>query len=77
VGPGTSLDAASRRFLHRNSTYIFASDVASDGPKNPSNFEALGWMIGGSSPGRGWEFFSSLPRPDRLCGPLVFLSNGY
>jgi len=24
-----------------------------------------GWMIGGSSPGRGWEF-SSAPRPDRL-----------
>jgi hypothetical protein len=23
-------------------------------------------MIGGSSPGRGWEFFSSPPRSDRL-----------
>jgi hypothetical protein len=27
---------------------------------------AMGWMIGGSSPGKGWEFFSSPPRPDRL-----------
>jgi hypothetical protein len=26
---------------------------------------AMGWMIGGSSPGRGWGFFST-PRPDRL-----------
>jgi hypothetical protein len=34
-------------------------------------------MIGGSSPGRGWEFFSSSPRPDRLWGPPSFLSNGY
>jgi len=31
---------------------------------------ATGWMIGGSSPGRGWKFFSSLPRPDRLWSPL-------
>jgi hypothetical protein len=30
------------------------------------------WMIGGgggSIPGRGWEFLSSPPRPDRLWGP--------
>jgi len=27
---------------------------------------ATGWMIGGSSPGRGWEFSSSSLRPDRL-----------
>jgi hypothetical protein len=27
---------------------------------------ATGRMIGGSSPGRGWEFFSSPPRPERL-----------
>jgi hypothetical protein len=27
---------------------------------------ATGWTIKGSSPGRGWEFFSSPPRPDRL-----------
>jgi hypothetical protein len=33
-------------------------------------------MIGGSSPGRGFEFFSS-PRPDRLCDPHSPLSNGY
>jgi hypothetical protein len=26
---------------------------------------ATGWMIGGSSPGKGWEFFSSPPRPYR------------
>jgi len=25
-------------------------------------------MIGGSSVGRGWEFFSSAPCPDRLWG---------
>jgi hypothetical protein len=36
-----------------------------------------GWMIGGSSPGRGGEFFSSPPRPDRLWGPPSLLSNGY
>jgi len=35
------------------------------------------WMIGGSCPGRGWEFFSSPPLPDRLWGPPSFLSNGY
>jgi hypothetical protein len=38
---------------------------------------AMGWMIGGSSPGRGWEFFSSPPRPDRLWAPPSLLSNGY
>jgi hypothetical protein len=27
---------------------------------------AVGWMIGGSSPGRGYEFFSPPPRTDRL-----------
>jgi Na+/H+ antiporter NhaC len=25
-----------------------------------------GWMNGGSSPGRGWKFFTLPPRPDRL-----------
>jgi hypothetical protein len=30
---------------------------------------ARGWRIGGSSPGRGWEFFSLPLRPDRLWGP--------
>jgi hypothetical protein len=34
-------------------------------------------MIGGSSPGRSLEFFSSPPRPDRLWGPPSLLSNGY
>jgi hypothetical protein len=38
---------------------------------------ATGWIIGGSSPGRGWEFFSSPPRPDRLWSPSSLLSNGY
>jgi hypothetical protein len=38
---------------------------------------AMGCMIGGSIPGRGWECFSSPPRPDRLWGPLSLLSNGY
>jgi hypothetical protein len=38
---------------------------------------ATGWMIDGSSPGRGWEFFSSLPHPDRLWGPPSLLSNAY
>jgi hypothetical protein len=36
-----------------------------------------GWMICGSSPGRGWEFFSSTPRPDRLWSPPITLINGY
>jgi hypothetical protein len=35
-----------------------------------------GWS-GGSSPGRGWEFFSSPPRPERLWGPPSLLSDGY
>jgi len=26
---------------------------------------------------RGWEFFSSPPRPERLRGPPNLLSNGY
>jgi len=38
---------------------------------------STGWMIGGSSPGRGWEFYASPPRPDRLWGPPSLLSNGY
>jgi hypothetical protein len=40
---------------------------------------ALGYGLDdrGSSPGRGWEFFSSPPCPDRLWGPLSLLSNGY
>jgi hypothetical protein len=29
-----------------------------------------------SNPGKGWEFFSSPPRPDRPCGPPSILSNG-
>jgi hypothetical protein len=36
-----------------------------------------GWIIGISSPGRSWEFFSSPPRPDRLGSPPSLLSNGY
>jgi hypothetical protein len=38
---------------------------------------AKGWMIGGSRPGRGWEFFSSPPHPDRLWGSPSLLPNGY
>jgi hypothetical protein len=34
-------------------------------------------MIGGSIPGRGWEFFSSAPPVDRLWGSPSLLSNGY
>jgi hypothetical protein len=34
-------------------------------------------MIGGLSPGRGWEFFFSPPRPDRHWGPPRLLTNGY
>jgi hypothetical protein len=34
---------------------------------------ATGCMIGGLSPGRGWEFFSSPPCPDRLWGPPIRL----
>jgi hypothetical protein len=37
----------------------------------------MGWMIGGSSPGGDWEFFSSPLRPDRLRGPPNLLCNGY
>jgi hypothetical protein len=38
---------------------------------------AKGWMIGGSSPGRGWEFFSTPSRPDWFWGPSSLLSNVY
>jgi hypothetical protein len=31
---------------------------------------ATGWMIRGSSPGRGWEFFSAPPRPRPALGPI-------
>jgi len=34
-------------------------------------------MIGGSSPGKGWEFYSSPRRPDSLWGPPSLLSSGY
>jgi len=34
-------------------------------------------MIGGSSPRRGWETFSSPPCPDRLWGLPILLSSGY
>jgi len=37
----------------------------------------MGWMIGGLSPCRGWEFFSLPPHPDWLWGTLSLLSNGY
>jgi hypothetical protein len=33
--------------------------------------------MGGSSPGGGWQFFPSPPRPDRLWGLPSLLSNGY
>jgi len=33
-------------------------------------------MVGGSSPGRGWEFFSSPHCLDRLWGPPSLLSDG-
>jgi hypothetical protein len=35
-----------------------------------------GWMIGGSGPGRDWEFFSSPRLPDRLWGSTNLLPNG-
>jgi hypothetical protein len=38
---------------------------------------ATGWLIDGSSLGRGFEFFSLPPRPDRLWGPPSLLSTGY
>jgi hypothetical protein len=37
---------------------------------------ATGWTIEGSSPGRGWEFFSSPPRPDRFWGSTSLLFSG-
>jgi hypothetical protein len=36
------------------------------------------WLdVGGSNRGRGWEFFSSPPRSDRLWGLPSLLSSGY
>jgi len=34
-------------------------------------------MIGGSSPVRGWELFTSPPRPEWLWRPPCLVSNGY
>jgi hypothetical protein len=36
----------------------------------------MGWIIGGSRPSSGWEFFSS-PCTDRIWGPPSLISNGY
>jgi hypothetical protein len=36
-----------------------------------------GLMIGGSSRGKGWEFFSSQPRPDRHWRSPTLLCNGH
>jgi hypothetical protein len=36
-----------------------------------------GWMIGGSSPGTDWEFFSSVLCPGRFWGLPILLSGGY
>jgi hypothetical protein len=54
---------------------------------NPNISRYPGWFSGialgyglddrGSSLGRGWEFFSSPPRPERLCGSPSLISNGY
>jgi hypothetical protein len=41
------------------------------------NAGSTGWIIGGSSPGMGWEFFATLLRPERLWGLPSLLSNGY
>jgi hypothetical protein len=38
---------------------------------------ATRWMIGGSSPVRGLEFFSAPSRPDRLWGPPSLLSSRF
>jgi hypothetical protein len=38
---------------------------------------ALGYGLDGSILGGGWEFFSSLPLPERLWGPPSLISNGY
>jgi hypothetical protein len=38
---------------------------------------AADWMIEGSSPGGGWDYFYSPPRPDRFWCPPGFLSCGY
>jgi hypothetical protein len=54
-------------------------------PKTKSRDSSVGKALGyrlddrgsrGSIPGRGWEFFSSLPRPERLWGSPSLLSNG-
>jgi len=36
-----------------------------------------GWMIGGSSPGRCWEFLSSPSHPDQFWGPPSLLANAH
>jgi hypothetical protein len=36
----------------------------------------MSWMIGGLSPGKAWEFFSSPPQPYRPWGPPSLLQLG-
>jgi len=45
--------------------------------KDVLTFHIKDWMIRGSSPGRGWEFFSSPPRLDRLWSPSSLISSRY
>jgi hypothetical protein len=84
-----SLNATSlRTFCRANATLDFVSGlVTSLVPKNLCTVSVKvrsrdssvvwRWVIGGSSPGRGWEFFFSSLRPDRLWSPPSLVSNGY
>jgi hypothetical protein len=62
-------------FLHRD--LINRTSLTSSQDSSVVQRWVTGWMIGGSSSGRGWEFFSSPPRPDRLWDSPSLLSNGY
>jgi len=55
----------SRYNLHANLLYIIKFMCI--------NTSATDWMIGGSSPCRYWEFFSTSLRPDRFWVPPSLL----
>jgi hypothetical protein len=56
-------------------SYTYICKVMNQEPGQLSD-RALGYGLdeGGSSPGRGWEFFSSPPRSDRIWSPPSLLS---
>jgi len=59
---------------HNPSWYVVIAHIVN---RFPTICHVTGWMIRGSKPGRANSCFSSPDRPDRVCGPPVFLLNWY